>query len=56
VNDNLIDSWVANNNNNHINIREILDVQLKPGDEIRIVANSDRNMLTRIDYMDIEVK
>lgn len=56
VDDELIESWIGDINNNRINTHQISDVQLKKGDEIRIEANSDSGMLSRIDYLDIEVK
>lgn len=56
VNENLIGSWVADTNSNQIVVRRMSDVQLQTGDEIRIEASSDLDMLTRIDYMDITVK
>ncbi len=56
INDDLVDSWIADLNNNQMVIRRISDVQLHTGDEIRIEASSDLDMLTRIDYIDITVK
>ncbi len=56
INDDCIDSWIADVNNNQIVVRRILDVQLHTGDEIRIEASSDLDMLTRIDYIDIVAK
>lgn len=55
VNDDLIESWIGDVNNNQIIVRRI-SVQLHTGDEIRIEASSDSGMLSRIDYIDIEVK
>lgn len=56
VNEELIDSWIADVDNNRIIVRKVSDVSLHTGDEIRIEASSDLDMLTRIDYLDIEVK
>ena len=56
VNDDLIERFTADKNTNRIEKYKIAGVQLRTGDEIRIEARSESNMLTRIDYLDIEIK
>lgn len=56
VNDEQVDRIVATKNTNQIETHTIENVELKTGDEIRIVGSSDQSMLTRIDYIEIAVK
>lgn len=54
VNDTLIDRFLANQNTDRIMVRTIPSVRLRTGDEVRIEANSQSKMLTRIDYLEFK--
>lgn len=53
INDQLKDEWIASDDSGQMTVKPTDGIILSPGDEIRLEFRTDRNMRTRIDYLDI---